>query len=169
MQSLIRLNKNIDVDIVIVGKNEGKLLEKIFNCVIIAAKNYYKVYNYYTRIIYVDGKSTDTSVEIAKRTGIEFYIVKEKSNPAKGRHLGFLKCKGKYIFFLDGDNIIDKNWLIRGVSYLEKNHDVAGVGEIQDFEIWKDNKIIKKILNYRDIRYNGQIIRVNRLKYIILI
>lgn len=158
MKDSIKSNKNIDLDMVIIGKNEGKLLEKVFNCVVIAAKNYYKFYNYYPRIIYVDGNSTDTSVEIVKRMGIELYIIKEKPNPAKGRHLGFLKCKGKYIFFLDGDNIIDKNWLIRGVRYLEKNHDAAGVGGIQDFEIWKDNKIIKRILNYWAVRYNGQII-----------
>lgn len=158
MPGSLRSNKNIDVDIVIIGKDEGKLLEKVFNYAIIAARKYYKFCNSYPRIIYIDGKSTDRSVEIAKRMGIESYIVEGKPNPAKGRHLGLSKCKAKYVFFLDGDNIVDKNWLIKGVQYLEKNHNIAGVGGIQDLEIWKNDNIIKKLLNCRDVRYNGQVI-----------
>jgi len=147
---------NSFIDIVVIGRNEGEFLRKSLESVIEAGEYLQKAGYNRPRIIYVDGQSTDDSVAIATKKGIETYIVEGTPNPAKGRHLGFSKCHGKYIFFSDGDTILHKEWLVKAVQYLENNTDVAGVGGILDWEEWNNGKIIGKKSNYWNVRQNGE-------------
>jgi hypothetical protein len=59
-------------------------------------------------------------------------------------------------FFLDGDTILHREWLLHGIKYLEQNKTVAGVGGILNWEMWRNGKIIAKKSNYWNVHKNGE-------------
>jgi glycosyltransferase involved in cell wall biosynthesis len=149
-------SESYTVDIVVIGRNEGELLRDAINSAI-EASNYFQQMGYpRPKIIYVDGRSTDGSVDLAKSLGVDTYIVEGKPTPPAGRHLGLSKCKGEYVFFLDGDTTLYRDWLVNGIKYLEQNKRVAGVGGILDWEEWSNGEIIGMKSNYWNVRHNGE-------------
>lgn len=149
-------NDSGSVDIILIGKNEGKLLEKSLLSAQKAAFLFESDGNPLPKIIYVDGQSTDGSVHLAKSLGVETYIVEGKPTPPAGRRLGFSKCHGKYVFFLDGDTILHSEWLIHGIKYLEQNKTIAGVGGILDWEELNSGEIIGKKSNYWNVSHDEE-------------
>jgi len=148
-------NNNIiddySVDIIIIGKNEGDILEKAFESVKKASDIYTTKKQTIPRIIYVDGKSSDNSVELAASFGIETYIVSGKPTPPAGRKLGLCKGHGKYVFFLDGDMEVDESWLFHAVGFLEANENCAGVAGLLDWIYINNNKIVWEKKNYFNV------------------
>ena len=129
-----------EVTFVVIGRNEGKLLEQCFLSILQFSKN----------IIYVDSNSDDNSVEIAKRLNIN-NILQLKSNfysASLGRYVGAKNVKTKYIQFVDGDMELDSNWIGKGIHYLEKNISIAAVigfkkvfkNNMENFKILSDKK-----------------------------
>jgi len=55
-------------------------------------------------------------------------VVIEDRNPALRRNRAAKEARGAYLAFIDDDATAPEGWLERGVSYLEDNLDVAGVG-----------------------------------------
>jgi len=144
------------LNIVVIGRNESEFLCDSLESAI-EAGNYLKSLGYESpRIIYLDGQSTDDSVAIAMEKRIEIYIVDGTPNPARGRQFGLKKSNAKYVFFLDGDTIVNRGWLIKGVQYLENNPDVAGVGGILDWEEWCNGKVLGRKSNYWNVRHNEE-------------
>ena len=129
-----------DVTFVVIGRNEGKLLERCFLSVLQFSKN----------IIYVDSNSEDNSVEIAKRLNINniFHLKSNFYSASLGRYVGARNVKTKYIQFLDGDMEIDSNWIGEGIHYLEKNIRIAAVigfkkvfkNSMENFKVLSDKK-----------------------------
>jgi len=148
--------KSITLDVVVIGRNEAEQLESSLNSAIEASKYFQKTGYPYPKIVYIDGQSSDKSVKIAENLGIKVLIVSGMPTPAKGRHLGFTIGESIYVFFLDGDTIVDKKWLVKGVEYLEKYSKTAGVGGILDWEGWRNGKIVYRKANYRNTYYDGQ-------------
>jgi glycosyltransferase involved in cell wall biosynthesis len=106
------------------------------------------------RVIYVDSRSTDDSLKIARDLGAECYLVEGQLNPAAGRHTGFAHATGKYVFFVDGDMEVYPGWLPQGIEYLEAHPEVAGVGGIEDKEAIEGGRIWK-IPNCHGITRHG--------------
>ena len=81
-------------------------------------------------IIYVDDGSTDSSAQIIKSAAekdsrIKYYF-KENGGVSSARNLGIEKANGKYIMYVDGDDLIHKNAveiLLNACS--ESNYDVV--------------------------------------------
>lgn len=144
-----------EVDIVIIGRNEGELIKKAIVSCQTAATKFSELGNPMAMIIYVDSQSTDGSFRLAKHLGAECYIVEGEPNPAAGRHLGFKHCHGKYVFFLDGDMEVHPEWLISGIGYLEEYPNVAGAAGFCDWEVYEGDKQIK-IPNHSGIKRHGQ-------------
>lgn len=145
----------VAIDIVIIGRNEGELLAKAIQSSIAAAQEFTLLGNPKPNIIYIDGQSSDRSLEIASQFGIEYSIVEGKPNPALGRHIGFKHCNGKYVFFLDGDMEIYPKWLPAGIKYLEEHLDIAGTAGFCDWEVYH-GATVTKIPNYSGIKSYGQ-------------
>jgi len=148
-------NNNIlddySVDIIIIGKNEGDILKKGFKSVKIASDIYASKKQTMPRIIYIDGQSSDNSVELAASFGIETYIVSGKPTPTAGRQLGLCKGYGKYVFFLDGDMEVDESWLLHTVDFLEANNNCAGVAGLLNWIYINNNKIVLEKKNYFNV------------------
>ena len=81
-------------------------------------------------IIVVDGKSTDNTLVVAKKilekSGITFKIFSDE-----GKGLGYARqivvdnAKGKYVCWIDGDNILPSRFLKNHVEFAEEHHNVS--------------------------------------------
>lgn len=94
------------VSIIIPMYNSSKYIEETIQSI------FFQTYNNF-EIIIVDDGSEDDSIEIVKKyESFNFLIFKQ---PHKGacaaRNLGFKHSKGKYIKFLDSDDILSSNYL----------------------------------------------------------
>jgi len=111
--------------IVIAVRNEKRLIKKCIESV------FNQDFKDDFELIVVDGMSNDGTYEILEelKEKYDFKLLKnEKINAAAGRNLGVKTSKGKYIAFIDGDAIPEKNWLKNIKSTFEKHEEVIGVG-----------------------------------------
>lgn len=78
-------------------------------------------------LIIVDDISTDKSIEIIdfyskKDSRIKYYILDEKGGASIARNKAIMQSTGKYIAFLDSDDIWKKDKLKKQVDFMEENH-----------------------------------------------
>lgn len=147
----------IAVDIIVIGRNEGAILDKAILSCQRAGEEMERLGHPRPKVIYVDGQSTDNSLKIAQDLGAECYRVEGKPNPAAGRHVGFAHGAGAYVFFVDGDMEVYPGWLPQGIDYLEQHPDAAGVAGTVDWEVIEGGRV-RTIPNYRGIRRNGAMV-----------
>jgi glycosyltransferase involved in cell wall biosynthesis len=87
-------------------------------------------------VILADSGSTDRTVEIARQLPV---TVLQLSNPAErrcgvGPQLGYQVARGHYVYVLDGDMEIDRDFLPAALEVLEVDHRLAGVAGIVEEE-----------------------------------
>lgn len=110
--------KTFDVDCVIIGVNAKATLKQCIESVIQSKYEKGKIYIYY-----VDGGSTDRSVEIAEK----FHEVKiieikqEYPSPGAGRNAGWKAGLSPFVQFLDSDTLLDPNWIKIAIVAMSKN------------------------------------------------
>jgi len=112
------------ISVVIPAKNEENTIAICIGSVQMALKNIAS-----HEIILVDSCSTDNTLDIAKKYPIKIYRLKKKwhISPSAGRYIGTIKSEGEYIFFLDADMTVDKNWIRKGIEHLDQDEELAGV------------------------------------------
>ncbi len=81
-------------------------------------------------VILADSGSEDRTVEVAQAFPIRIYQLADIALRCcgAGAQLAFQHARGDYFYLLDGDMQLEHDFLSKGVEYLEKNPDVAGVG-----------------------------------------
>lgn len=91
--------------------------------------------------IVIDDKSTDKTVEIAKKYPVK--IIKGKhEGVGAARNLGIKNSKGEIIFFVDADQVLDKNYVKEMVNiFRDKN--VAGASGLE--LLYNKNSLIAKL------------------------
>src|SRR5262249_45987113 len=111
-----------DLGVVAIGRNEGERLRRCLDSVVGRG----------LPIVYVDGNSTDGSVELARPKGVE--VVKEdrttSNRPATGGKEGFGRLYQVapdvgYVMFGDAVCEVVDGWRARGRRYLEEHPNVA--------------------------------------------
>lgn len=88
------------ISFIIIGKNEGWRLEKCLQSIVSILKQD-KIVDY--EIIYVDSRSTDNSIELAKQYGAKAFLITGECNAAIARNVGAKEAIGDILFFIDGD------------------------------------------------------------------
>jgi glycosyltransferase involved in cell wall biosynthesis len=78
-------------------------------------------------VIVVDDASTDDSVKISRKKGVEVLQMKSQSGPAAARNVGVRKARGEILFFVDSDVVVEKNALARVAEDLLNNPAIAAV------------------------------------------
>ena len=74
----------------------------------------------------VDDCSTDDSVEIISRYSdprIHLIVLEKNAGAAEARNAGLEKAKGRYISFLDSDDVWLPHFLETSIKYLQKNNE----------------------------------------------
>ncbi len=96
------------ISFIIIGRNEGWRLKKCLESAIRAIH----VNNYDAEIIYVDSKSTDDSIQLAKSyKEVKAILLTGDFNAAIARNIGVKESKGEDLVFLDGDMEINAEFL----------------------------------------------------------
>ena len=108
---------------VVIGRNEGTRLCRSLEA--LAGR--------VAEVVYVDSDSTDSSRELAQRLGATVvHLTEGPYTPSRGRKAGFeaLVAKRpdlKYVQFIDGDCVLDSQWLSKAGVFLDGNPGVAAV------------------------------------------
>lgn len=112
------------VGFVVIGRNEGPRLERCLRSVLVHS----------TRTVYADSASTDGSRDVAKRLGATVVALPAdgRLNAARGRNAGYAQLRSQFpdcefAQFLDGDCILQPEWLPRALEFLKAHPDVAVV------------------------------------------
>jgi glycosyltransferase involved in cell wall biosynthesis len=81
-------------------------------------------------VIVADSGSTDATVDIATRYGVTVVQIAPEEQPScgLGPQLGYQYSKGNYLCLLDGDMLLDPDFVEKAVAFLERNPTVGGVG-----------------------------------------
>jgi glycosyltransferase involved in cell wall biosynthesis len=112
------------ITVVIPARNEEKTIAKCIESVRAALDGIGD-----SEIILVDSYSSDKTVEIAKQYPIRILRLKKHwlKSPHAGRYLGTINSHSEYIFFLDADMTVKKDWIKKALNVLEDNKNIAGV------------------------------------------
>ncbi len=114
--------KNILLSVIIATYNSEKTLTKVLDSVQSQTLSSEKF-----EILIVDGGSSDSTLNIAKDHKCKIFKNTE-TNPVAGKLLGYQKAQGKYIMYLDHDELIDKNTSLEvKLSALSSNPNVKAV------------------------------------------
>ncbi len=117
-------------------------------------------------IIIVDDGSTDRTGEIVKNHEKDIlYLHQENKGPSAARNLGIKNAQGKYVAFLDSDDLWEEHKLLEQVSFLEKNKDVAlvfsnvkVVNEEGDYLYTRSNRVPKDKKKLITAFFKGEVV-----------
>lgn len=123
--------KNYKFSIVIPNYNNAKWLEKCLGSVL---NQTYKNYE----IIFVDDKSEDNSLEIAKKLLKDHKVLEVPYKKYNGgaRNIGILEAIGDYIVCLDSDDWLKNEDTLKDINDTLEDEDIMFLG----FDLYKDGK-----------------------------
>ena len=86
-------------------------------------------------IIVVDDASTDGTCKYIKKLFPQVKIIRNEKEKllAESRNIGIRASKGKYVFIIDDDNIVDKDTIRKLVEFMEKHPEVGVAGPLMYF------------------------------------
>lgn len=137
------------VSIIIPTRNSGELLQ---NCLKSVRQQVYKN----IEVIVVDGKSTDNTINLAKKykCKIYFFVPKVKKgvfDASFKRNYGAKKAKGEYIYWLDADMELPKELIKEAVTICKKGTDAVILPEDSfGIGIWARAKNLERRCYWRD-------------------
>lgn len=111
---------NLLVSVVIIGRNEG---ERLVRCIESVKAMDFPADQY--EILYVDSGSTDGSMERARSLGAQALAIEPPTTAAKGRNKGIRESNAPFLFFLDGDTIVEPTFLQKAIDYIQQHQDCA--------------------------------------------
>jgi glycosyltransferase involved in cell wall biosynthesis len=120
---------NIKISVIIPFYNREALLIEAIKSVLVQSLQDFE-------IIAVDDGSTDRTIDLNERfKGVDLKVIRqENAGAASARNAGVVLAQGKYIAFLDADDLWSENKLKLQLSVLEGKKDVHMVfGYVNDF------------------------------------
>lgn len=144
----------MSVDVVLIGRNEGQKLVRSLASVARQAR----------RMVYVDSGSTDQSVANAEQAGA-LVVRLDMSVPftaARARNEGFAALMAQddppdVVQFLDGDCLMDSDWLAKAEARLRAEDDLALVTG-QQREMRRDASVYNQMFDVEWSRPAGEIL-----------
>lgn len=139
----MKKEEQYELSMIIIGENEEIVLIK--NRIVFEELN--NKYKGRIQFIYVDSNSRDNSISIVKRYPfyIQIFKITGECNAAIARNVGILHAKGKYIIFIDGDTVINLDFVDKALKELSNIRVGAITGFLDEF-IYKD-------INHRKLLY----------------
>ncbi len=104
------------ISVVIIGRNEGR---RLVDC--LESVNAVEPEGFGVEVIYVDSASTDGSPERARGLGARVIEVRpERPCAAVGRNAGWREARGELVLFLDGDTVLDADFIARALAAMDR-------------------------------------------------
>ena len=129
------------LSVVIIGRNEGERLSRCIESVQAMRDPGGEV-----EIIYVDSDSRDDSIIRARALGANVVVVKpERPSAALGRNAGWREAKGEYVLFLDGDTVLQPNFVVDAM--IEFNDPAVAVIWGHRREIHPEQSLFNRVLD----------------------
>ena len=129
--------------VIIANYNNAKYLRNCINSIL--NQSYKNI-----EIIAVDDKSEDSSLEVLKKYKKKIKVIKNRKKTSKGSYnqinsyyKGFIKSKGKYIFFLDSDDYFKKKKIELVIKKFENNENLDLIFDLPILK-FRDKEIKKK-------------------------
>lgn len=122
------------ISIVVTVYNKEKFIENTLNSIINQTDSP-------SEIIIINDGSTDRSLEIInkiKLPNFAYLITTKNQGVSASRNLGLQKAKSKYIYFVDGDDILNKNAIKIFLRFINK---YPNIGLYAANRITSDNKV----------------------------
>ncbi|MEW6250730.1 MAG: glycosyltransferase family A protein [Planctomycetota bacterium] len=117
------------VGVIVIGRNEAPRLRACFDALRDVA----------CPIVYVDSGSHDGSPQVALARGIDTVCLREGPHTAaRGRQTGLEHLRARcpelrFVQFVDGDCVLDREWLGHGARFLHEHPEVAvAVGRLRE-------------------------------------
>ena len=116
------MTKNLVFSFIIPAHNEEKVIGDCLNSINVQKKiseNY--------EIIVVNDGSTDKTSEIARKRGVIVIDFEKGHSAAFARNKGSERATGKYLIFLDADQVIEKNFMEKLNKLAKKDFSTAAI------------------------------------------
>lgn len=139
---------NFLFSIIIPCYNLEKYISKTINSIL------NQTYSNFEIILVNDGSIDNTGKilnEYRKKDNRIKIIYQENKGVSKARNIGVQEAKGKYIYFLDGDDLIEKN-LLKAANEIFNTKEVKCISF--GYKMIYENEKLKK--DYCNIKYNNQ-------------
>ena len=130
------------IGVVVIGRNEGERLRLCLESVLRTTD----------RVVYADSRSTDGSVDLARKLGVEVIAVEgDPMTAARGRNAGYAALRRKWpdvdvVQFIDGDCIVDESWAEIATEFLA-GHAQAGVACGRRREAHPDASLYNRVID----------------------
>lgn len=104
-----------------IGRNEG---DRLLACLAsVLSMNYPREL---LDVVYVDSSSTDGSAALAQSLGVRAIVLSGPTTAARGRNAGWAQTSAPFILFLDGDTVLDKDFVGKNIGHFA-DPSIAGV------------------------------------------
>jgi len=94
------------VTAIVIGRNEAEHLRAC-----LASVNAMQRDGFDIELLYVDSNSTDNSIQIAEDSGARVFKIEGPTTAALARNTGWREARGEIILFLDGDTVLDPDFV----------------------------------------------------------
>lgn len=105
----------LEIDVVVLTKNSYPQIRDMINSLLASDIPV-------NRIIFVDGRSTDGTLEYIKSLDMDKILVFDRGSRASAREIGIKNVETEWFMFLDSDIILPRRWFIYTLKYLEKSN-----------------------------------------------
>lgn len=138
------------ISFIVIGRNEGwkisKCLQSVFNAI---KQNKLEK----CEVIYVDSKSTDDSIDRAKKfEDIKIFQITGTCNAAIARNIGAKESKGNILFFIDGDIEINPEFIKISIDEFGKLVYSFISGQVININYNKNNQFISETIMYPAVK-----------------
>lgn len=121
-------------------------------------------------IIVVDDKSTDDSLNIAKKyekcANVKVITKEKNSGLSDSRNVGIREACGKYIMFLDSDDYVENSCMVKIQGIIEKEHepDIVYFGYCEEYENTDKQSIKYGYTSVSNCSFSGEQFALEELK-----
>lgn len=111
---------NKELTVVIATFNSATILPRVLKA--LSSQSYSKKK---MELIFVDGGSTDNTIRLGKKFGAKI-IKNPRTEPVFGKFLGYIRAKGKYLMYLDHDEVLlNKKSIVNKINALKESPNAA--------------------------------------------
>ena len=119
-------DEQIDISIIIKALNEEKYIARAIESAL------HGIEGHQGEVILADSLSSDHTVEIASRYPVKIVQLNrpEDRSCGVGPQLGYQYACGRYIYILDGDMILEPEFIQKAINVMRARPDVAGIAGV---------------------------------------